>query len=114
MTTPNGNKPISLNSPHSYDSNDGIYMQIRALYKEIRKLPDLLFTHFGEHLDLELYLVLYLVRKVFTRRIQRRWNDVKRFNGCREMTKLSGGCLGQGGGRSVHQYNHLRTAQDIG
>jgi len=37
MTT----KHISLNSPHSYDSNDGIYMQIRALYEEIRKLPDL-------------------------------------------------------------------------
>jgi len=59
MTTPNGDEPISLNSPHSYDSNDGIYMQIRALYEEIRKLPGLCL-HVLENIWISSYASYYI------------------------------------------------------
>ena len=36
---PNGDRILVLNIPDSYDSNNGIYMPIHALYKENRNLP---------------------------------------------------------------------------
>ena len=59
MTTPNDDESISLDSPHSYDSNDGIYMQIRALYEEIRKLPDLCL-HVWENTWMPFYALYYI------------------------------------------------------
>ena len=38
ITIPNGDAILVLNSPDSYDSNNGIYMPIHALYEENRNL----------------------------------------------------------------------------
>ena len=45
---PNGDTILALNSPDSYDSNGATYMCLHARYKEIRKLPEFLFTRMGE------------------------------------------------------------------
>ena len=65
-------------------------------------------------MDSLLYLELYIVRKVLTRRIQRRWNEEKRFSGSRERKGLSGKCLVQGGEESVQPDKCLRTTLDVG
>ena len=66
---------------------------------------------------LELRDVCYIVGKVFSRRVQRRWNHVNRLSGSGEKVELCGEWLMQGGEDrkegSVHLDLSSSTPRDI-
>src|SRR5258708_34172439 len=89
-TIPNVVAYILKNPVNSYDSNGVIAVPISTLRDEKQNLPIFCLPIFPRNsLNVSGHIILYVVGKIFSRRIQCRWNSGKRFRIDREIPETS-------------------------
>ncbi len=88
---------ISLNPVNS----GGIHASIPTLGDKNRNLLCFLFTYSSSEIPLGYWVILYIVGKVWMRRLQRRWNRGKRFCSGGEILRSSLMNMDLGGGELI-------------